>query len=80
MKKGLTVILVLILLSGCSAMGDLVESGASINDEAIYSAWFVTCKGASVGAVRRNFGTSEKAAIWRAYCNDTDGDEFDPEE
>ena len=73
------VIFILAQLSGCARIQKVVDAGAEANDAALLSAEFVICRGASVGAVRRHYGTKEMAAVWREFCQNADGDNFTPE-
>lgn len=57
-----------VALSGCTAAAGLVEKAADVNDEAIRSAEFTICSGASIGAVRRQYDTTDKVAAWRKLC------------
>ena len=62
------VIILLVLLSGCSTLDKLSGYGAEANDEALRSSKFMICKGASIGAVMREFNTKEKAEGWVKIC------------
>jgi len=55
-------------LSGCATIGTAVEKGADANDSAVQAAEFTLCQGASVGSIRRAFGT--RPEIWRELCAD----------
>lgn len=57
-----------LMLSGCSMLGKIAEMGAETNDEAVRSSKFVICKGASIGAILREFDTKEEAAGWIQLC------------
>jgi len=73
MKRILTV-LPLLVLFGCDTVPvkELANRGADLNDDALEAAEFTVCYGASVGSIRRKYGSSELAKIWREFCNQTD--------
>lgn len=61
----------LISLTGCSTLGDLVNAGAKVNDAAAESAEVTICRGISIGAWVRAYGSDpEKAKAWRVLCDD----------
>lgn len=75
-------LLVLMFLSGCgqTQIGDRIrdaikERGAEVYDTGLENAEFFICRGASVGAVMRRYGSDvEKAQAWRTLCTaDPDG-------
>jgi hypothetical protein len=72
----LVALAVVSMLNGCSTLGPAVDQAiagaAKANDEAIRSAEFTLCSGASVGAVRRAYGSPERAKVWQDLCNSTD--------
>lgn len=70
------VILVFFVVA-CQPITYAVKQAATANDEALKSAEFIVCKGASVGSIRRVYGAKEKAIAWRALCSDND--DFNPE-
>ena len=57
-----------LFMSGCAALGSVVQQGARANDEALASAEFTICRGASVGSVMRKYNTEEKALAWQELC------------
>lgn len=70
----LNLLAIVVMLSGCSTLEKLANSGADINDEAIRNSKFMICKGASIGSIMREFNTKEKAEGWVKIClgeNDT---------
>jgi len=71
MKYGI-LFLPVVLLGGCGTLTPAVQQAAKVNDEAVRVAEFALCHGASVGAIRRHYGTPDRAAIWRSLCNSTD--------
>ncbi len=63
----------IIVLSGCasvdSAKQAIAVKGAEISDTALTDAVWWTCKGSSVGAVKRMYGqTAERADLYREFC------------
>ena len=63
--------LALLLLSGCSALSGLVSKGAEGNDAAAQAAEVTICRGISIGAWVRNYGSDPaKAAAWKSLCSD----------
>ncbi len=58
----------MLLLSGCGTLGDVVQTGREANDTAVDAAIFTLCEGASVGSIRREFGA--RANDWEALCDD----------
>lgn len=59
--------------TGCSEVDPYikkaVDTAAELNDTQLErSKWFI-CYGASVGSVRRNYETPEKAELWRDFCD-----------
>lgn len=70
MKTTLLVI-ALISLAGCGTLTNLVQQGAKINDAAAESAEVTICRGISIGAWVRVYGSDpEKAKAWRVLCDD----------
>ena len=69
--KTLLAILALALLVGCSTLTNLVSAGAQANDAAAQAAEVTICRGISIGAWVRNYGSDpEKAKAWRELCQD----------
>lgn len=70
------VLAVAVALGGCgltpygdAARNAVTDYGARVMDQALADAEFVICDGASVGSVRRRYGTSaERAKAWRELC------------
>lgn len=73
MKKLLTILVTLIFFTGCETLGLVTDKAAKMNDEALKSAEFTICNGASVGSVRRRFDTPELAELWRKMCQEQQG-------
>lgn len=67
--RALTCAILALTLSGCSAITRMAEKGATANDEAVSIAMFTLCQGASVGAIKREFNTAERAEIWAKLCD-----------
>jgi hypothetical protein len=64
-----------LLLTGCAqldaAQSTIATQGAKANDEALESAEFVICRGISVGAWMRRYGSDlEKSRAWRVLCSE----------
>jgi len=66
-------LLLLLLLSGCSGISEVVRTGAKANDDAVTASEFTICYGASVGAIRRSFNTPERIEAWKTMCLKEDG-------
>ena len=78
-KTILLLIWIMASVNGCASYVDrAVDKAAQVSDEALNAAEFTICKGASVGSVRRHYGSPDKARIWAALCNSTDV--FSPEQ
>lgn len=80
MRAALIVVGVL-FLGGCGYLdairGTVSTKGAEVNDQLLNDAeWFI-CYGASVGSVRRAYGTPGMSDIYRSLC-DKDGDLLTP--
>lgn len=69
----LTLALALTLLAGCAYKEPIVAMAAKFNDTALSDAEFMICRGASVGAVRRAYGTPERAELWSDLCTEEQG-------
>ncbi len=63
------ILVLVILLSGCSAIAGLADKGAELNDEALVSAEFVICSGASVGAIERRYDTKKLLEARKVICD-----------
>ena len=64
-----TILLCVIMFSGCSTITSAWNYGAAANDKAVDSALAVLCNGASSGAINREFGlSSERARARRTLC------------
>jgi hypothetical protein len=64
----ITTITAAFFLSSCSTIDGLVTKGSEINDEAVRAAEFALCHGASIGSIRRHYGSEERADVWRKLC------------
>lgn len=60
-----TLIIAATQLTACSTISAMVSKGAELNDAAVQTAEFTFCQGASIGALRRKFNPSERAALWK---------------
>ncbi len=74
--KYLLLMPLLILLSSCSILSGITDKASEVNDAALNTAEFTICHGASVGSVRRHYGSPEKSKIWAELCNSVD--DFNP--
>lgn len=69
--KTVCILLIVLSLSGCSALGNLVDAGAKANDAAAVSAEVAICRGISIGAWVRAYGSDPaKAKAWRVLCDE----------
>ena len=67
MKIQITILtIILILLSGC----EFIEGkGTAVADKALLSAEWAICNAATVGSIRRRYGSDqERTAAWNAFC------------
>lgn len=55
-------------VSGCSMVAGIADKAAEVNDEALVSAEFAICNGASVGAVERRYNTKKLLEARKAIC------------
>lgn len=76
MKKLLIIAISGLFMSGCATLETFTGKGAEINDGALTGAEFVICQGASIGSIRRHYGTAEGARVWKELCNSID--DFNP--
>ncbi len=61
------------VLSGCGQGVAIRNAGAVAEDQLIDTAEWSICNAASVGSVRRKYGSDEeKAAAWRVICRSGD--------
>ena len=68
MARLITIVFFIILVAGCSTIAKLADYGATANDQVVKDSKFIICKGASIGAVMREFNTKEKAEGWVKIC------------
>ena len=69
--KSILAVLALSMLAGCSTLTNLVSAGAEANDAAAHAAEVTICRGNSIGAWVRNYGSDPaKAAAWKSLCSD----------
>ena len=69
--KTLLAVLALSTLAGCSTLSGLVDAGAKANDAAAVSAEVAICRGISIGAWVRAYGSDPaKAKAWRVLCDE----------
>lgn len=72
MKAAFIVALMALALTGCGTLTNLVSQGAKLNDAAAESAEVTICRGISIGAWVRAYGTNaEKAKAWRVLCEES---------
>lgn len=75
MKTIAIIVALLLALTGCGTLTNLVSAGASANDAAAQAAEVTICRGISIGAWVRAYGSdAEKAKAWRALCSDQIGE------
>jgi len=73
MKAGM-VTLALLLLAGCSTLSGLVSKGAELNDAAVTTAETTLCRGISIGAWMRAYGSdANRAKAWKVLCDEKIG-------
>jgi hypothetical protein len=61
-------VLATLMLSGCAYVPVAIDRAAAANDEAVTSAEWVICKGASVGSIRRAYG--DRPEVWAELCRE----------
>lgn len=63
------VVAAILPLSGCGALGGVVESAGKANDAAIAAAEVALCDGASIASVRRRYGGNQQLMqSWFLFC------------
>lgn len=72
MWRSAFVLMAAVLLGGCAGV---VQRAAEAHDTALESAEWTICHGASVGSIRRAYGSPDRAAVWRQLCDQAG---FDP--
>ena len=55
------------MLMSATGCAQIAEKGAMANDEAVSTAIWTICHGASIGSIRRQF--SGNFNIWKVLCN-----------
>jgi len=63
------ILVLIVVISGCSVVAGLADKGAELNNEALVSAEFVICSGASVGAIERHYKTKELLEARKVICD-----------
>jgi len=69
------IIALTLLLGACTAQGAaykaaVVQAATKTADLLLADAEFIMCRGASVGAIRRRYWTSDdRASAWRTLCS-----------
>ena len=66
--------LLTLTLSGCAYVPVAIDRAAAANDEAVTSAEWVICKGASIGSIRRAYG--DRPEVWAQLCKENAVGEF----
>ena len=66
--KILIILLSCLVLNACSTLEKIADYGAEANDEAVRDSKFILCKGASIGAILREFNTKDRAEGWLKIC------------
>lgn len=59
----------LFLLSGCSALENVVSKGGDLNDDALIGAATVFCKAASIGGITRKMTVKEYMELRDILCD-----------
>jgi hypothetical protein len=60
---------VAMLVAGCGSFGRLQERGAEVADQGLEGGVWTICYAASIGSIRRRFGTSaDRAAAYELFC------------
>ena len=67
--KVFILLVLFILLSGCSTLSSIVDKGAEVNDKLLVSAEGTICTAASVGAVERRYKTDELKESRQVICD-----------
>ncbi len=62
------IMLMVVLLSGCSTIMKVADKAADINDEALISAEFTICSAASVGSIERRYNTTALLKARKTLC------------
>lgn len=62
------VMVILLLVSGCSTVNNALQIAASINDSALESAEDVQCNRASIRVVRDKYRTTEQRKAYNMLC------------
>lgn len=69
--KAALILSALLTLTGCSTFSNLVDAGEKANDAAAVAAETTICRGISIGAWVRHYGSdADKAKAWKVLCND----------
>jgi len=72
--KTILAVLALSLLAGCSSLTGLVNRGAELNDAAVTTAETTLCRGISIGAWMRAYGSdANRAKAWKVLCDEKIG-------
>lgn len=72
--KTILAVLALSLLAGCSTLSGLVSKGAELNDAAVTTAETTLCRGISIGAWMRAYGSdANRAKAWKVLCDERIG-------
>jgi hypothetical protein len=61
-------------LAGCSTLTGMVTKGAELNDAAVATAETALCRGISIGAWMRAYGSdANRAKAWKVLCDEKIG-------
>jgi len=61
-----------IILTGCVTLNDGIRMAAETNDKAVKTAEFTICYGATIGSIRRSYGSPDRQQVWKDLCNGKD--------
>ena len=69
MKRLALIIGLALFLIGCGSFSQLREQGANVADQGLEGGVWTICYAASIGSIRRRFGTSaDRAAAYELFC------------
>lgn len=70
--KVLLILLLILLISGCSVLEKVVSKGAEISDNGLVIAADTYCKIASIGSITRKMSVDEYLELRRLICGKND--------
>ena len=72
--KRICLLIIILFITGCSALSSIIDSAAEASDKILVSAEFTICNAASVGSVVRRYNTAKKSKVWQEIFNQTSTD------